>query len=282
MPFAAGTDAAWILSSRNCRTSLLLSSSSTTFRLSLIVKSSRVTALTGGCELESSLLVLPLLASCSSRCFRLRASTSERTCSTHCRKNASSSEGSPNCLSETARIFAARRCSVSSCCFRRFTQFWYRSSSSLERPLWFGASSSIIVVSLAGGSASCDGGKAGGRLRSAVGDLAASADTSAEYAEVCAFSTAPRSVLLVLLACLIWFSRNERSSSRASALPFHLSSSFLYFLQSSSRCSASFMNQSRRFSSDWIFKSRRVFVSSSSAFCFSSFSSFCTVYMKLL
>mmetsp|Transcript_66305 Transcript_66305/g.194454 ORF Transcript_66305/g.194454 Transcript_66305/m.194454 type:complete len:218 (-) Transcript_66305:14-667(-) len=112
--------------------------------------------------------------------------------------------------------------------------------------------------------------------------MSSSAATSAAYADVCAFSTAPRRPLLFLLAVLIEFSRNWRSSSRASALPFHLSRSFLCFLHSSSRRSASFMNQSSSFSKDWIFASRRVLVSSSSAFSFSSLNSFCTVYMKFL
>merc|ERR1719377_246298 len=108
---------------------------------------------------------------------------------------------------------------------------------------------------------------------------ASSEDTSAEYAEVCALSTALLKDLLFFFAVITWFCRNCLSSSRASALPFHLSSSFLYFLHNSSRRRASFINQSSSFSRELILASRRVFVSSSSAFCLNSLNSFWTVYM---
>mmetsp|Transcript_122891 Transcript_122891/g.355217 ORF Transcript_122891/g.355217 Transcript_122891/m.355217 type:complete len:276 (-) Transcript_122891:1-828(-) len=180
------------------------------------------------------------------------------------------------------------RCSDSSCCFNFLTQLWYRSSSSRDNPLavmpsWMGNGEARSS------NARCDCGTscmiAGGPVDTGTMErlpAMSSAATSAEYADVWAFSTAPRNDLFVLFAVLMEFSRNWRSSSSASALLFHLSRSFLCFLHNSSNRKASCMNQSSSFSNDWIFASRRVFVSSSSAFCFNSLNSFCTFCMKLL
>mmetsp|Transcript_88170 Transcript_88170/g.248076 ORF Transcript_88170/g.248076 Transcript_88170/m.248076 type:complete len:254 (-) Transcript_88170:462-1223(-) len=85
---------------------------------------------------------------------------------------------------------------------------------------------------------------------------------SALYLEERARSAAALRILFCRFAPLIWSSKNRRSSSRASAFCFHLSTSFLYPLQRSSSRMASVTNQSSSPSRALIVVSSFVFASS--------------------
>mmetsp|Transcript_119464 Transcript_119464/g.283581 ORF Transcript_119464/g.283581 Transcript_119464/m.283581 type:complete len:236 (-) Transcript_119464:229-936(-) len=136
-------------------------------------------------------------------------------------------------------------------------------------------------LELAGLRPTSPSGGEGSASSSAPSDLAFVA-FSAEYADDRARSAAARRILFWRLAPLIWSSKNLRSSSSASALAFHLSTSFLYPLQSSSSRSACVMKRSSSPSSALILVSSRVLASSCSAFIRSSLISFWTLYMWVL